>query len=182
MITPAEREFALKWLDDTRDSLLHMMQGLSSEQLLYRPEPGRWSVADNVEHVVVVERRLLRAIEKLLNEPPDLATKPAMNDQEWLRQVGTVVERVQAPENSLPTSRWPAEELSREFATVRQNSRDFMSSMNGDLRHLFIRHPLFGHVDIYQWVLFIGAHSQRHTLQGKNVIASPSFPSAAAVK
>ena len=28
----------------------------------------------------------------------------------------------------------------------------------------------------YQWVLFIGAHSQRHTLQIYEVKASPNFP------
>jgi len=88
MITPAEREFALKLLDDTRDAVLLMLDGLSSEQLLYCPEPGRWSVAENLEHVIVVEQRLVPALEKLLPEPPDLTTRPAWDDQEVLRRIG----------------------------------------------------------------------------------------------
>jgi hypothetical protein len=182
MITPAEREFALKLLDDTRDSLLRMLDGLSAEQLLYCPEPGCWSVAENMEHVIVVEKRLVRALEKLLNEPPDLATRSVFDDQEVLRRIGTVVEKVQAPENVLPTSRFPAEELSHEFEIARQNTRNFAGAVNGDLRHHFLRHPLFGHFDTYQWLLLIGAHSTRHTNQSKGVIASPNFPSAAVVK
>jgi hypothetical protein len=182
MITPAEREFALKLLDDTGAGLLQMLDGLSSEQLLYRPEPGRWSVAETTEHVIVVEKRLVPALEKLLLEPPDLATQAAMSDQEVVHEIGTVVNRVQSPERSLPTSRWPAEELSREFETARQNTRNFVTSTNGDLRHHFIRHWLFGNFDAYQWVLLLGAHASRHTNQSKSVIASPGFPSAKAVK
>jgi DinB superfamily len=181
MITPAEREFALKLLDDTRDSVMRMLDGLSSEQLLYRPESGRWSIAENMEHVIVVERRLVPAIEKLLLDPPDLTTQPAMDDQEVLRQTGTVVTRIEAPPRALPTSRWPAQELSHEFKAARQYTSNFVSSTKGDLRHHFIRHFIFGDFDTYQWLLLIGCHSSRHTNQSKGVIASPNFPSAAPV-
>jgi len=177
MITPAEREFALKLLDDTRDGVMRMLDGLSSEQLLYLPEPGRWSIAQNMEHLIVVERFVVPAIEKLLLNPPDLTTQPAMDDQDVLRKVGTVVNRVQSPERALPTSRWPAEQLSREVEAARQYTRNFVSSTNGDLRRHFIRHFLFGDLDAYQWLLLIGCHSSRHTNQSKGVIASPNFPS-----
>ena len=181
MITPAEREFALKLLDDTRDGVMRMLDGLSCEQLLYRPEPGRWSIAENVEHVIVVEKFLVPAVEKLLLDPPDLTTQPAMDDQEVIRQIGTVVKRVESPRRALPTSRWPAEELSRELEAARRYTRNFVSSTNGDLRHHFIRHFLLGDFDTYQWLLLIGCHSRRHTNQSKGVIASPNFPSAAPV-
>jgi hypothetical protein len=178
MITSAEREFALKVLDETRDALLSTLEGLSPEQLSYRPEPDRWSVADNTEHVIVVEGRLVRAIARLLSGPPDVAAQPAMNDQEVLHRTETVLERLQSPENVLPASRWPTPQLSREFETVRQTTRNFAKVSNGDLRRYFIPHPFFGNLDAYQWLLFIGAHSQRHLLQSKGVIASVNFPSA----
>ena len=182
MVTPAEREFSLKLLDDTRDGVMRMLDGLSPQQLLYRPEPARWSIAENMEHVIVVERRLVPAIEMLLLNPPDLTTQPAMDDQEVLRQTGTVVKRFESPQRSLPTSRWPAEELSREFEAARQYTRNFVSSTNGDLRHHFIRLFLVGDLDAYQWLLWIGCHSSRHTNQSKGVITSPNFPSAAPVR
>jgi hypothetical protein len=178
MITPAEREFALKVLDETRDALLSTLEGLSPEQLSYRPELGRWSVADNTEHIIVAERRLVRALERLLSGPPDMATRTAMGDQEVLHRTETVVERLKSPENVLPASRWPAPQLGREFETVRQTTRNFANVSNGDLRRYFMPHPVFGNLDAYQWLLFTGAHSQRHMLQSKSVIASANFPSA----
>lgn len=176
MITQSERTFALKQLDQSRRRLLQILEGLSPDQLLYRPQPQQWSVAENVEHVVIVERRLIGAIEKLLHEPPDLAKQPAISDAELVWQVGTVVEPVKAPERALPTLHWPAETLLQEFETVRQQTREFADTTTGDLRHHFIPHPLFGDFDCFQWLLAIGAHCNRHSAQSEAVKACRSFP------
>jgi uncharacterized damage-inducible protein DinB len=169
MITTAERTFAIKQLDQSRTRLLRVLEGLSPEQLLYRPGPGRWSIAENVEHVIVVEKRVQGAIEKLLQEPPDLAKQCCMSDAEIVWQISTVREPVQAPERALPTSRWPAESLLQEFETTRRQTRDFTQTADGDFRKHFLVHPLFGDFDCYQWLLAIGAHCNRHCTQSEAV-------------
>jgi DinB superfamily len=176
MITDAERTFAVKQLDQSRGRLLRLLQGLSAEQLLYRPEPGRWSIAENVEHLVVVEKRLVGAIEKLLPEPPDVSKQCSMADAEVVWLIGNVVNPVQAPERVLPSSRWPAQSLVQEFETARQNTRDFASATAGDFRRHFINHFLFGDLDCYQWLLLIGAHCNRHCAQSEAVKLSRAFP------
>ncbi len=178
MITQAERNFAIKQLDQSRGRLLRLIEGLSPEQLLYRTEPGRWSIAENVEHVVVVERRLLGAMEKLLQEAPDYSKQCDMTDAEVVWRISTITDRVQAPERALPTSRWPAQALSQEFETLRQQTRDFVSATEGDLRRHFINHFLFGDLDCYQMLLLLGAHCNRHCTQGEAVKVSRGFPDA----
>ena len=44
IMTPEEREFALKELDGSREGLLGSLRGLSREQLAFAPRPtvGRW--------------------------------------------------------------------------------------------------------------------------------------------
>ena len=175
-MTPAERELALTQLDHSRERLLRAVHGLSSQQLLFRPEPGRWSIAENIEHLVVVEKRLVGAIEKLLQEPPDLSKRPSMNDDQVVAVVGTVVKPFQAPSHVVPTLRWSTEELLREFHAARQRTRDFAGTTDGDLRHHFINHFVFGDLDCYQWLLLIGAHCHRHTAQSETVKSSPAFP------
>jgi hypothetical protein len=147
MISDAERTLALKQLDQSRARLLRIMDGLSSDQLLYRPQPGRWSIAENVEHIVIVERRLVGAIERLLQEPPDLSKKCAMCDAEVVWQISMVVEPIQAPDRVLPTLRWPPETLLQEFETARQHTREFTGRTTGDLRSHFIPHPVLGDFD-----------------------------------
>lgn len=41
MVTPAEREYLLTQLAETRERVLRTLQGLSREQLVYCPEAGR---------------------------------------------------------------------------------------------------------------------------------------------
>lgn len=177
MITESERDFALRQLDQSAQRLQRVVEGLSAERLLYRPDPGRWSIAENVEHLVVVERRIVGAIEKLVQETPDPDKQCAMCDAEVVWRIGTVAERLPAPERVVPTLRWPAETLLREFETTRQHTREFTSGTDGDLRHHFIAHPFFGDLDCYQWLLAAGAHCNRHSAQSELVRASRGFPS-----
>lgn len=176
MITPGERAFALRLLDETQDRVVQLMQGLSPGQLLYRPAPDCWSVAENVEHLVITERRLMTALEKLLQRRPDVTTQSSIADHELLGKVGTVTQRVQAPPFAMPTLQWPVESLPQEFATSRARTRDFACTTTADLRRYFIRHFVFGNLDGYQWLLFISGHARRHILQAEAVRASPGFP------
>ena len=176
MMTDAERAFAVKQLDQSRGRLLHLLEGLSPQQLLYRPEPGRWSIAENVEHTVVVESRLVGAMEKLLAGPADVSKQSTKTDAEVVWLVGNVVNPMQAPERVLPSLRWPPQTLVQEFETVRQRTRDFAGATAGDLRGHFINHFMFGDLDCYQWLLLIGAHCNRHCAQSEVVKLCRDFP------
>jgi hypothetical protein len=172
MITEAERAFAIKQLDQSRTRLLRLLQGLSPDRLMHRQDTERWSIGENVEHVVVVEKRLLGAIDKLLQEPPDLSKQCALCDAEVVWLIGNVVDPIKAPDRVLPNLRWPAEALLQEFETARRQTRDFASTTAGDLRQHFIPHPVFGDFDCYQWLLAIGAHCNRHCAQSETVRAA----------
>jgi DinB superfamily len=174
-MTPAESEYLLTQLSETRERMLGTLHGLSHEQLVYCPEAGRWSVADNVEHLLVAEKRVVGGIEKLLQLPPDDSKRPAMSDRDIILQVGTVVERVQALPQSMPASLWPPEELVQEFEKTRQRTFDFAATVDGDLRRRFMPHFLFGDLDCYQWLVLLAMHCQRHCAQSESVKASPGF-------
>ena len=55
-MTSAERELALQNLAESRERLLRMANGLTREQLHYRPATERWSVAECLEHIVMPSR------------------------------------------------------------------------------------------------------------------------------
>jgi hypothetical protein len=176
MISPAEREFAIEQMDQTRDALLRLLGGLSPEQLLCRTDPARWSIAENVEHLMLVEKRLVKAIDKILQGPLDPSRCCAMSDADVVRTITRVEQALESPPHFQPELRWPPETLALEFRNIRQGSRDFASTVNGDLRRHFILHPFYGDFDCYQWLLVIGAHCHRHTTQSEAVKTSPNFP------
>jgi uncharacterized damage-inducible protein DinB len=177
-MTSAERESLLKNLAESRERLLGMAQGLSGEQLHYRPRPDRWTVAECVEHIVAVEGRVLGIIQKTLETAPDSSKRSAMEGQDDAIVDGAVgrVVRFQSPEALVPTGRWPDEQLLSEFEAVRQKTLDFAASTRADLRRHFFKHPAFGELDLYQWLLLIAAHGDRHRAQSEEVMASPGFP------
>jgi len=182
MMTPPERDAVLKYLFDSRERLLRTMQGLSREQLHFRPAPGRWTVAENLEHLTFVERRVLGLIQKSLNEGPAPSKKSAFEgkEKELVEDVAGRLTRFQAPEAVQPNGRWPSDQLLDQFENARQQTREFVSSTNADLRKHFFTHPRFGDLDLYQWLLLVAAHCERHRAQAEEVMASPAFPKASA--
>ncbi len=179
-MTPAEREWALQNLAESRERLLHMAKGLSKEQLHYRPAPERWTVAECVEHIAIVEGRVLGRMQKTLEEGPDPSKRSALEGREdtmFAVAVARMV-RLQAPEVLAPTGRWPDEQLWREFEATREQTREFAASTQADLRRHFFPHPVLGELDLYQWLLLISAHCERHRAQSEEVMASPGFPRA----
>jgi len=179
-MTPADRAFALKGLDISREHLVRVVHGLSHEQLEYRPAADRWSVAENLEHVIVSERYVLGRVKGLVQEAPDSSRQSHWEgrDEPLVRTVAERgVDRGQAPDAFLPIGRWPIEQLVPEFEAARALSRAFVASTREDLRRHFFRHPVLGgELDGVQWLLLIGAHCYRHGKQSEEVIASPGFP------
>ena len=85
--------------------------------------------------------------------------------------------KAQAPGPLVPSGRWtPADTLAR-FEKSRAHTIEFLQS-TPDLRQHVIDSPLGQPLDAYEWLLFIGAHSARHTKQIEEVKADPNFPKA----
>jgi uncharacterized damage-inducible protein DinB len=179
-MTPAERDKLLKNLEESRERLLLMAKNLSREQLHYRPAPDRWTVAECLEHISMVEARVLGAIQKTLEAGPEPSKRSALEGKDDALVAGVVarIARFKAPEPLVPTGRWPDDQLLKEFEGTRQQTRAFAASTTADLRRHFYKHPALGDLDLYQWMLLIAGHCDRHRVQSEEVMASPDFPRA----
>jgi DinB superfamily len=178
-MTPSEREGLLQDLDQTRETLLHAVRGLSPQQLEYHEADQRWSIAENLEHISVAEHGILSWIQNALGDAPASALRgdwdgrdDALRDKfEESRHI-----QFQAPEVIRPTGRWPLAELVPKFEAARTRTRGFIASTDVDLRRNSRPHPKFGLLDCYQWLILIGMHCDRHRAQIEKVKASPGFP------
>ena len=177
-MTPAERQRAAAYLDETRDKLLRVAKNLSPTQLHYKPAPGRWSVAECLEHITTVENLVLGNINNALKGAAG-STKPDLGDDALLQTVTNRNPRVTAPERLVPTGRIPHDQLLPEFEAARKRTTEFVVSTSAPLREYAFPHPRFGQVDCYQWLLLIAGHSDRHRQQVEEVMADAGFPRAA---
>ena len=162
----------------TRDLVYRTAHGLTPAQLQYRPDASRWSVAENLEHMTIVEQHILAGLTRTLQQPSDPAKKPAMTDEQLLANLGRVVQPTTAPEPLRPTSRWPLSDLLTEFDAARRRTVEFATTTadTKELRHYFMPHPLFGELDCYQWFILAAGHSERHCNQCAAIKASAGFP------
>ena len=176
-VTQAEKDRALQYLELTKKNLLEATKGLSDAQWNFKPAPDRWSVAQVTEHIAAAED-FIRDItkEKVMTSPAGEAGRDfKKTDEAVLAMVPDRSHKAQAPEPLVPTNRFGSPDGSlKHFAESRATTEDFLKNTAG-LRDHVMDSPL-GKLDGYEFVLFIAAHSERHTKQINEVRADPNFP------
>ena len=106
-MTAEDRAKVVKLLNDSHKQTLDLMEGLSEEQLKFKPAPEKWSVLEVAEHIYLAEGTLFGAVEKALAEKqnPDWETK-TKGKTEFLERVMVSRDRkASAPESIVPQTR-----------------------------------------------------------------------------
>lgn len=177
-LTPPELERAVSYLEKTRDGVIEATRGLSPAQLNFKPAPERWSLAEVTEHIAATETFLMNLVRTQVMTAP-ARTEPVdvkAIDEFVVKAISDRSGKVKAPEPLVPTNRFntPADSL-QQFKDNRVKTLAFLKETR-DLRDHALDSPLGKKLDAYQWVLFIAAHSDRHTKQMLEVKADPNFP------
>jgi hypothetical protein len=181
-LSPGEREQARRLLAESSQGFLKAIEGLSPAQWTFKPAPDRWSIQECAEHIVSVEQVVLsRVISKALAGPrePLRRGEVKVTDSFLLAALPDRDHKVQAPEMLLPKGRLATREaVLAAFEACRKPLDVEVASSALDWRTRFGPHPLFGTLDLYQWVLLSAGHTARHTQQIDEVKRSPGYPAA----
>jgi hypothetical protein len=176
--TQADKDKALAYLESTKKGVLDATNGLSEAQWNFKPAPDKWSVAECVEHIAAAEDFIRgMAVDKVMKAPAAPDRDIAKIDAGIMAMIPDRSQKAQAPDQLKPTNRFGSPEGSLEhFAESRTATENFLKD-TPDLRAHAVDSPLGGpKLDAYEWVLFVSAHSQRHTKQIEEVKADPNFP------
>lgn len=177
-LSQAERDKALSYLESTRQGVIDATKGLSPAQWNFKAGPDRWSVAQVTEHIAAAEDYLRGMVtEKVMSAPARPAGEDvAAIDEMVVKMIPDRSTKRQAPEPLVPSNRFGSPEGSlKHFLEARTTTEDFLKK-TPDLREHAIDSPLGKKLDAYEWILFISAHSERHTKQILEVKADPNFP------
>lgn len=177
-LSPDELKRATEHLEKTRAAFLSATAGLSQAQWNFKPNPTRWSVAEVAEHITAAEDFLMTTVRDQVMKAP-ARTEPAdlkELDEFVVTAIADRSTKVQAPEPLIPSQRFGSTEKTlAHFKESRAKTLAFLNE-NKDLRDHAVDSPLGKKLDAYQWLLFISAHSERHTKQINEVKADPKFP------
>src|SRR5688500_6912879 len=179
VFTEKDREFALKYANDTRDDFVKQLTGLSDAQLNFRAGEGRWTIGEIAEHIIVTENALRGMITDgaMKSAVPSGKEDFRINDVAVILAITNRQQKFSAPEQIRPNGRWKttAEFLSN-FETTRKQTVDYMKNVKDDMRSHFTNTPLIGRTDAFQAFVFMIGHSERHLAQLKEVKADGKYP------
>ena len=175
-----ERQKAVTLLRESRDALLAAVEPLTDAQWSYRQSTDRWTIGENVEHLGLVERSLFgqvrRALGKSANPEWEAATagkETVLKEKLLDRSTGR-----DAPGPVVPSGEVDRAAALRVFRERRERSLRFATEAAEPLKAHTVDHrrPIYGTLNAYQWLLFIGYHTMRHVEQIADVKRAPDFP------
>ncbi len=180
-VTEQERAYAIEVLESTQVALHQALAGLTDAQLSFKPtdRPHRWSIAQNVEHIVLVEGGIFGAIQKGMTYPanPEKRAELKYSDVDVIKAVRSRTVTLPAPDPFVPTGRFSSiDDALAAFDQQRAAAIGFTYNVADDLRTHFFRHIALGWLDSYQAILLLASHGERHRKQIEEVKASPGFP------
>jgi uncharacterized damage-inducible protein DinB len=166
-------------IDKTRERLYRHVEGLTDEQAMKRPGLNAWTATEIVEHLSLIEHRLLRMMTMMLTkaesvgargtDAPPVEFKPFTLDE--------FIERARDEKYTAPEAVSPGGQASLTDSLAKlRHSREELHALRPrieaiDLSNVTYPHPAFGPLNFYQWMAFIGIHEERHLRQAKSAIS-----------
>lgn len=165
----------LSRLDRSREVLRTAIDAVPEHLQRTRPSPDRWSVAEVVEHLALVDRffaeRMADAIDsaRAAGVGPERQAREPLSE-EILRRMADRVDRREAREAVSPSGTLSAEEAWDALDQARQQVRSVVAGADGlALGSVRAEHRAFGSLTIYQWVELTAAHEVRHADQIREI-------------
>ena len=165
------------YLDVRRSALREAVDAVPPSSRGERPGAGRWSVAEVLEHLALVEGRFKTVLADALAaaKARGLAAECDTSPIVGTYNVAPMLDRSSkhdAPEVVHPTgadwqTAWTSlEDTRRAFLGV------FLAGDGLALGDVVYAHPRLGSWNLYQWGVLMGGHEARHTEQVREIAAS----------
>jgi hypothetical protein len=170
-------EELLAYLDTQRAAIEDAVAAAPAELRERRPAPDRGSVAEILDHLAIVNG----GINDLLATQVASAREAGLGAE---RETSPVIatfdpspildrsRRITTGERLQPRAGIDAGAAQAALARTQQTLRELLLDWDGlALSELVLPNPVFGPLNVYQWVLFVGGHEGRHAAQIREVAA-----------
>jgi hypothetical protein len=168
-MTEEETQATLDSLQQGASALQAALTGVGEAMAQRVPGPGRWSILQCVEHIALTEDFLFASIVSA-----NAATTPLVNTDREARIATRGADRsrhVEAPEGVRPRGSFHStDQALRHFLDCREMTLEYVDAHSTeDLRCLVTSHPLFGAMNVYEVLLLMAVHVQRHVSQTQEI-------------
>jgi len=169
-------------MDNSHRRLVERVEGLNETQENFRPSPDAWSIAEIVEHLSITEGRMFNLLNKMLAETETAGDGAGIKDSHFHPfSLDHLIERsrnekIETPVAARPRGGVPLSDSLLKMRRTREELRALLPRLEAaDLSSAAYPHPIFGPLDVYQWLAFVGLHEDRHLGQIGSLIERPEF-------
>jgi len=141
-----------------------------------RPAPDRWSIAEVVEHLSIVEQRVATLLTRQVAAArasgvgPDADSSPVIPTFAKAKQLLDRTNRIDAPKLVAPSGTVSSVAGMEALDRSRSALVAALHGANGvSLEHLVQAHPVLGTLNMYHWVVSLGLHDARHAAQIREI-------------
>ena len=158
----------LRYVDQETANLRDAYESVEPDRRNVRTDPARWSPAEVVKHLVIVDRRIVQRLSGLIEEaralPPETDTSPFLPNPVVAR-VRDRTNRFKTSQAAEPVDVDPALVWDELMATRRELVEVAARGAGLALASVSAPHPALGSFNGYEWIAFVGAHAARHAEQ-----------------
>lgn len=152
----------------------------TNAQLDFRPPTGGWSQLGIVEHLVLVERGIIRQCSEVLKPLTPLRQTGMVSEirlRSMLWFLGTNA-RIHAPiRHIIPQGNQSSSELRAWQAETTQQWAALLERIDGERRNAAVfRHPIGGWLNMHQALRFVIGHFDHHGAQFRRVRTAEGYP------
>ncbi len=166
----------VEYADATRASLLEAAARVPADRFAERPAPGRWSAAELLEHLARVESGCARVITKRAAAARESGVGAEQGESSMLgaldgRHVTDRSRKLTAPDIVAPVGGFTRDAALDAITGSRAEFKRAIAVADGlALGEVRQAHVVLGELDLYQWILFVAQHEQRHLLQLEEIV------------
>lgn len=158
-----------------RERFISTATGITTSEAAALPDGEKWSLAELVEHIALVNGAMCQICTKLMTKSQDEGNastgKYEISDSFIEKAAGIADKKLEAPDFVRPEG---GKSIQASMAVIEGNNEKLQSLLplfeayDGNT-HKF-PHPFFGDLSAVEWLLLIGRHEGRHTAQIERIL------------
>ena len=164
-------------IDETRARFFERVGALGAGQETMRADSEAWSVAEIVEHLSLVEKQIVKLTSLMLMKAEAGGAQASADGRIEPLSLDKIIERSQSEKYQSPETARPSGNVSiADSLSGMRSSRETLHALRPrleatNLASVSYPHPAFGALNLYEWLVLIGFHEERHLRQIEAALA-----------
>lgn len=165
-MTETRRKEIFADLENSEQAVKKVVERASEALFLKKPDDTSWSMAELVEHIIMVEKGVLGTIQKIGAKTAEEAITSKLDDKAIIKLISNRERKVKAPEHFVPKGIFTSKEIAIQgLRAHRAQIEDFITTTKLPLKNIGFPHFAVGMLNAENWFTFMAGHCERHAEQ-----------------